>query len=119
AGSFLTLYLSLALFLLAAVGSGLLISMVAANLQQALLFSFLLVMPFVLLSGLFTPLSSMPRPLQILDSVNPLRYAVDIAQRVYLEGVGFTQLSPDLWPLALVAAFTLALSAWMFRNRLT
>ncbi len=119
AGSFVTLYLSLALFLLAAVGSGLLISMVAINLQQALLFSFLLVMPFVLLSGLFTPLRSMPRILQLLDGANPLRYAIDVAQRVYLEGVGLGRLTPDLWPLGIVAILTLSLSAWMFRNRLT
>lgn len=119
AGSLLTLYLSLALFLLAAVGAGLLISMVAANLQQSLLFSFMLVMPFVLLSGLFTPLSSMPALLQLLDAANPLRYAIDMAQRVYLEGVGLSVLRWDLLPLALVAALTLSLSAWMFRNRLT
>jgi len=119
AGSFLTLYASLSLFLFAAVGAGLLISMVAANLQQALLFSFLLVMPFVLLSGLFTPLSSMPRFLQYLDMANPLRYAIDVAQRVYLEGVGLTRLTSDLIPLVIVAALTLSLSSWMFRNRLT
>jgi len=119
AGSFVTLYCSLALFLLAAVGAGLVISLIATNLQQALLFSFLLVMPFVLLSGLFTPLSSMPTVLQILDAVNPLRYAIDVAQRVYLEGVGLTRLLPDLLPLAAVAALTLSGSAWMFRNRLT
>lgn len=119
AGSFLTLYASLSLFLLAAVGAGLLISMVAANLQQALLFSFLLVMPFVLLSGLFTPLSSMPPFLQYLDMANPLRYAIDVAQRVYLEGVGLARLTADLIPLAIVAVLTLSLSSWMFRNRLT
>lgn len=119
AGSFLTLYTSLTLFLLAAVGAGLLVSLIAANLQQALLFSFLLVMPFVLLSGLFTPLSSMPKVLQYLDSVNPLRYAIDVAQRVYLEGVGLTRLTSDLLPLAVVAVVTLATSAWMFRHRLT
>ena len=118
AGSYLTLYASLTFFLLAAVGTGLLVSMVAANLQQALLFSFLLVMPFVLLSGLFTPLSSMPKFLQYLDVVNPLRYAVDIAQRVYLEGVGLGRLTSDLIPLGIVAAATLSVSSWMFRRRL-
>ncbi len=119
AGSFLTLYASLLLFMMAAIGAGLLISMVAANLQQALLFSFLLVMPFVLLSGLFTPLSSMPKVLQYLDLINPLRYAIDVAQRVYLEGVGLTRLLPDLLPLATVALLTLSMSAWMFHKRLT
>jgi ABC-2 type transport system permease protein len=64
AGSFVTLYVGLTLFLLAAVGVGLLVSSVVATMQQAMLFSFLLLMPFALLSGLITPLSSMPRVLQ-------------------------------------------------------
>jgi ABC-2 type transport system permease protein len=119
AGSFVTLYVGLALFLLAAVGIGLLVSSVVVTMQQAMLFSFLLLMPFALLSGLTTPLSSMPRALQYFTLLNPLRYAIDIAHRVYLEGVGLSQLLPDLWPLAVLAAVTLSAASWMFRHRLT
>ncbi len=119
AGSFVTLYAGLSLFLLAAVGIGLLVSSVAATMQQAMLFSFVLVMPFTLLSGLTTPLSSMPKVLQDITLVNPLRYAIDIVQRVYLEGAGLSLLLPDLWPLAAIATVTLAAAAWMFRHRLT
>jgi ABC-2 type transport system permease protein len=87
--------------------------------QQAMLFSFVLVMPFTLLSGLTTPLSSMPEVLQYITLVNPLRYAIDIVQRVYLEGAGLRLLLPDLWPLAAIAIVTLAMAAWMFRHWLT
>jgi ABC-2 type transport system permease protein len=118
-GSFLTLYAGLSVFLLAAVGIGLLVSSVVATMQQAMLFSFMLLMPFALLSGLTTPLSSMPVALQHLTLINPLRYAIDIAQRVYLEGAGLDLLMPDLWPLALIAAVTLPAASWMFRHRLT
>ena len=120
AGSFLTLYVGLGLFLLAAVGIGLLVSSVAANMQQAMLFSFLVMMPFALLSGLTTPLSSMPKGLQYATLINPLRYAIEIAQRVYLEGVGLHRLWPDLWPLAIMRKLVTPLSAasWMFRHRL-
>ena len=118
AGSFLTLYVGLILFLLAAVGIGLLISAVAANMQQAMLFSFMVMMPFALLSGLTTPVSSMPVALQYATLLNPLRYAIDIAQRVYLEGAGLRLLMPDMWPLALLAAITLSAASWMFRHRL-
>ena len=55
AGSFVTLYVGLGLFLLAAVGIGLLVSSFAATMQQAMLYSFVLMMPFILLSGLTTP----------------------------------------------------------------
>jgi ABC-2 type transport system permease protein len=119
AGSFVTLYVGFTLFLLAAVGVGLLVSAVVATMQQAMLFSFMLLMPFALLSGLITPLSSMPRVLQYFTLVNPLRYAIDIAHRVYLEGAGLSQLLPDLWPLAVLAAVTLSVASWMFRHRLT
>ena len=88
AGSFLTLYAGLTLFLLAAVGIGLLVSSIAATMQQAMLFAFVVMMPFALLSGLTTPISNMPAALQYFTLVNPLRYAIDIAQRVYLEGRG-------------------------------
>lgn len=118
AGSFVTLYAGLSLFLLAAVGIGLLLSSDAAIMQQAMLFSFVLMMPFILLSGLVTPVSSMPEVLQYMTLVNPLRYAIEIVHRVYLEGAGLGRLMADLWPLAVLAAITLSVASWMFRHRL-
>ncbi|HMF47664.1 MAG TPA: ABC transporter permease [Candidatus Saccharimonadales bacterium] len=117
-GSFVTLYAGLSVFLLAAVGIGLLLSSVAATMQQAMLFAFLIIMPFSLLSGLTTPVSSMPEVLQYVTLVNPLRYAIDIAHRVYLEGAGLSLLIPELWPLAVIALVTLSGASWMFRHRL-
>src|ERR1022692_519390 len=117
-GSFVTLYAGLGLFLLAAVGIGLLVSSIAATMQQAMLYSFLVIMPFVLLSGLTTPISSMPDSLQYLTLLNPLRYAIEIVHRVYLEGAGLGLLVPQLWPLALIALVTLSASSWLFRHGL-
>ncbi|HUN77069.1 MAG TPA: ABC transporter permease [Steroidobacteraceae bacterium] len=118
AGSFITLYAGILFFVLASVGMGLMVSAVSYTMQQAMLFSFLMIMPFATLSGLTTPLENMPIALQYFTYANPLRYAVDIAQRVYLEGSSFVQLTPDLWPLAIIATITLSGAAWMFRNRL-
>jgi ABC-2 type transport system permease protein len=117
-GSYATLCAGLLLFLLAAVGIGLLVSAVAATMQQAMLYSMLLIMPFSLLSGLTTPISSMPSAVQYLTAINPLRYAIDITRRVYLEGAGVDLLIVDLWPLALIAALTLAAASWMFSHRM-
>jgi ABC-2 type transport system permease protein len=119
AGSFLTLYTGLSVFVLASTGIGLLVSSVAVTMQQAMLFSFLIMMPFALLSGLATPISSMPEILQYLTLINPLRYAIDIAHRVYLEGAGLGLLIPELWPLAVIAVIMLSAASWMFRHRLT
>src|SRR5580658_5584203 len=82
-GSFVVLYCGLGLFLMAAVGLGLFVSSIAATMQQAMLYAFLLVMPFALLSGLTTPFSSMPDALQTVMVINPLRYALDMTKRVY------------------------------------
>jgi ABC-2 type transport system permease protein len=117
-GSFAILYVGLIFFLLAAVGMGLLVSSVAATMQQAMIFGMVVMMPFVLLSGLTTPISSMPEPMQYCTLINPLRYAIEIVHRVYLEGAGLELLLPQLWPLALIAFVTLSVASWMFRYRL-
>jgi ABC-2 type transport system permease protein len=118
AGSFLTLFSGVCLFLLATVGVGLFVSSLVGTMQQAALATFVLVMPFTLLSGLLTPLSSMPQALQYFSVINPLRYMIDIAQRVYLEGTGFGGLAYDIWPLLVIAMVTLSASTLMFRYRL-
>lgn len=118
AGSLLTLYAGLGLFTLACVGIGLSISAVSLNMQQAMLYTFVLIMPMMLLSGLTTPVRNMPPLLQTLTLANPLRFAIDLVQRVYLEGVGLRVVAPDLLPMLVIAALTLPLAAWLFRNRL-
>lgn len=83
-----------------------------------MLYTFVLLMPLMLLSGLTSPIANMPVPMQYMTLVNPLRYAIEIVQRVYLEGVGLTWILNDLWPLALIALVTLPTAAWLFRHRL-
>lgn len=118
AGSVFTLYAGLLLFTVASVGLGLSISALSNNMQQAMLYTFVLLMPLVLLSGLTTPVRNMPPFMQVLTLLNPLRYAVDLVQRVYLEGVGLAAVAGDIWPLILITCVTLPLAAWLFRNRL-
>ena len=118
AGSLLTLYAGLACFTIASVGIGLSISAVSANMQQAMLYTFVLIMPLMLLSGLTTPVRNMPEALQIATLANPLRFAIDLVQRVYLEGVGLLTVWHNLIPLVVIAAITLPLAAWLFRHRL-
>lgn len=116
AGSYVTLYIGLLLFLTAAIGIGLIISSVVHTMQQSVLSAFVIMMPLALLSGLATPIANMPVAFQYFTFLNPLRYAIDIAQRVYLEGAGLGNLMPDLWPLALIALLTLSGTAWRFRR---
>lgn len=118
-GSFFVLYTGLACFLMAATGIGLFVSAFSATMQQAMLYSFVVLMPCILLSGLTTPVSNMPDILQTATLINPLRYGIDIARRTYLEGAGLSLLMGDLLPLILIGVIMLSLSAWLFRRRLT
>lgn len=118
AGSFAALYLGLALFLAAAIGFGLFLSSLAGNMQQAMVLCFLFLMPFMLLSGLMSPTDNMPKVLQYATVINPLKYAISITRRVYLEGAHVSQMLPDMLALLIIAAVTLPISAWMFTRRL-
>jgi ABC-2 type transport system permease protein len=50
--------------------------------------------------------------------INPLRYALDLTKRVYLEDAGFSQLFPDFLPLTIIGVVTLSGAAWLFSRRL-
>jgi ABC-2 type transport system permease protein len=118
AGSLATLYATLCVFTIASVGIGLSISAVAPTMQQAMLTTFVLVMPMMLLSGLATPVRDMPPWMQLATVVNPLRFGIDAVRRVYLEGAGLGALWPDFIPLVVIALVTMPVAAWLFRNRL-
>ena len=118
AGSYFVLYLSLIEFLAAAVGIGLFISSISKTMQQAMIGSVIVMMPFMLLSGLTTPIMNMPQALQYLTRINPLRYAISMTRQIYLEGAGIGQLLPEMLALLAIAAVMLPIAAWMFRNRL-
>ncbi len=118
AGSYGVLAVGLVLFVAASVGIGLFLSSLAGSMQQAMILSFVVLMPFQVLSGLTTSIGNMPEALQYLTLINPLRYAISIMHQVYLEGAGLAQLAPDLGALVALSAATLPVAAWMFRRRL-
>lgn len=118
-GSLALLYFGLFAFNIAVVGVGLSISAIALNMQQAMLYAFFLIMPLTLLSGLLTPVQNMPEILNWLTYANPLRFGIDLVQRVYLEGAGFAQVKWDFVPMLVLAIITLPLAAWLFRHRLS
>lgn len=102
------------LFLLCALGLGLLISTVSSTQQEAFLSSFLIFMPTLLLSGFMFPVSSMPKIFQWMTLVNPLRHYLTIVRGVFLKGVGAADVGPQLLALALIAATLLTLAVARF-----
>jgi len=117
-GSLGALYLGILLFLLSAVGVGLMISAIAVTQQQAVLGAFLFLVPAVILSGFSTPIANMPQFVQWLTYLDPLRYFLVVVRGVMLEGNGYALLINQYWPMAIIGVVTLALAGWLFRHRM-
>jgi len=117
-GSPLVMLLGASLFLLAAIGFGLLLSTLARTQQQAFALNFFLVNPFFILSGFAFPIAAMPQVLQWFTLINPLRYFLVVIRSVFLKGVGITVLWPDLAAMGLLGAGMFTLSVLRFRKSL-
>lgn len=117
-GSLGALYLGIALFLLSAVGIGLMISAICTTQQQAVLGAFLFLVPAVILSGFATPIANMPDAVQALTYIDPLRYFLIVVRGVFLEGDGYALLLHQYWPMGLIGVLSLALAGWLFRHRM-
>ena len=118
-GSLVALYLGLFLFLLAATGVGLAISSASATQQQGLLGVFLFLVPSIILSGFATPIANMPKVVQYLTYLNPLRFFLVILRGVFLEGDDVNVLWNQYIPLALIGLACMAMATWLFRHRLS
>ncbi len=104
-------------FITTMVGVGLLVSSLSMTMQQALLGSFVFMMPAVILSGFTTPIENMPHWLQVGTYGNPVRYVIAALRLIFLEGADISRIWPQLWPMLTMAAITLPLAAWLFRHR--
>ena len=89
AGSLLLLYGFLALYLFAVLSIGLLISTYAQNQQQSMSLAYFFIMIFVLMSGLFTPVSSMPQWAQWIAWANPVTHFIEVMRKVVIKGSTF------------------------------
>jgi ABC-2 type transport system permease protein len=117
-GSLLALYTGVVLFLLSAVGIGLMISSLALTQQQGLLGAFLFMVPAVILSGFATPIANMPQLLQYLTLINPMRHFLVVVRGIFLQDTPFHVLISVFWPMAAIGVVTLALAGWLFRHRM-
>ena len=117
-GSLPFLFLCSTAFILNALGVGLLISTVSRTQQQAMMTAFVFILPAMLLSGIFSPIESMPRPAQILTYANPLRYFGRIVRGILLKGNGLNILWPELLTLFLSGLALLTISSLRFKKRL-
>ncbi len=82
------------LYIIAGLSLGLLISNISKTQQEAFMTMFMFILPGIILSGFFYPVSSMPTVFQWITLANPVRHFLEIVRGVFLKGTGF----PELWP---------------------
>ena len=105
AGYFASIYLFAAIYILAISGLGLVISNYAATLQQAMFIVFFFMMLFIMLSGLYTPIDSMPEWAKWIAAFNPLKHFMIVMRSIYLKGSNPLQLMNQLMALVGFAVF--------------
>ncbi|WP_195374302.1 MULTISPECIES: ABC transporter permease [Parabacteroides] len=111
------IYLFAAVYLIAFTGFGLAISSISSTQQQAMFTAFFFLIIFALLSGLFTPISSMPQWAQNITLFNPVRYFVETMRMVYLKGSTFSDLSGHFIIVCLFAVLFNVLAVVSYRKK--
>lgn len=118
-GSYLMLLFSSFIYLVGAMGFGILISTWAKSSQEAMqLASLTTMLPSILLSGFIFPISNMPWPLQALSFMIPARYFIEIVRAIYLKGVGLICFWQPFTLMLLLTVFNLYSSIRSFKKRL-
>ncbi len=115
-GNLWLIFLSAAVYLFVILAFGLLISTISHTQQQSMLISFFFMVVFILMSGLFTSIESMPQWAQTLDKLNPLMYFIKIMRMVLLKGSTFADISRHFWALVIYAFFIVNLAIWRYRK---
>ena len=105
AGHFSTIYLFAAIYILTVSGLGLVISNYAQTLQQAMFVVFFFMLVFIMLSGLYTPIDSMPEWAKWIAAFNPLKHFMFVMRSVYLKGSNPLQMLNELLALIGFAVF--------------
>jgi ABC-2 type transport system permease protein len=112
-GNIALLYALLAVYLLAVLGFGLLVSTYCDTQQQAMSIAFFFVMIFLLMSGLFTSIDSMPDWAKTIAYLNPVTYFIDVMRMIVLKGSGFDDVK---YHLLKIIAFAVVLNGWAVLN---
>jgi ABC-2 type transport system permease protein len=108
-GDLFTIYFSALIYIFVVSGLGLLISNYSSTLQQAVFLVFFFMIILIMISGLFTPIASMPDWAQTFTLFNPLRYFIEIMRMVYLKG---SNISNIVNQLTILSVFAVILNGW-------
>ncbi len=115
-GSLLLLFGVATLYLLVALGIGLFISTITDTQQQVMFLSFFFMLVFILISGLFTSVESMPDWAQKVNIINPFAYFIKVIRMILLKGSEAVHITKELISLSIYAIIILMLSVWRYRK---
>jgi ABC-2 type transport system permease protein len=115
-GSLGLIFLSAAVYIFVILGFGLLISTMTNTQQQSMLVSFFFMVIFILMSGLFTSIESMPEWAQKLDRINPIAYFIRIMRMVMLKGSDFHDIRESFYSLVVYALAIISFAVWRYRK---
>ncbi|WP_278036128.1 ABC transporter permease [Flavobacterium nitratireducens] len=110
------IYLFTSVYLLVVLGIGLLVSNYTETQQQAMFIAWFFMVIFILMSGLFTPIESMPNWAQQITLFNPIRYFVEIIRMVMLKGATFSDISQPFSIIAFYAFIINGLAVWSYKK---
>jgi len=116
-GSLLLLFASAAVYLVVALAIGLWISTLVDTQQQAMFVTFFVMMIYLLMSGLFTPIESMAGWVQPLSLLNPVRHFVTISRALLVKGAGLSEIARPLLTLTAYAAIMLTIAIRQYSKR--
>ncbi len=117
-GSVVELLVLSGLFIITALGFGILISSVAGTQLEAFLLTFATILPTVYLSGFMFPIDAMPGWLQAISYLIPARYAMVIMRGIILKGVGVELLWDQVVAVLIFSAVVMILAATRFKKKL-
>ena len=109
-GSVALVFGAAAIYLVAALAIGLWISTVTETQQQAMFVTFFVLIIYMLMSGLFTPVASMPGWARVVAELNPVAHFINIVRAVLVNGAGFADVQRSVGVLAAYAVTVLALA---------
>jgi ABC-2 type transport system permease protein len=115
-GNLLWVYLAAAVYLIVVLGLGLWISTITRTQQQAMFVAFFVILIFLLMSGLFTPVDSMPEWAQRVAEANPVKHFVSIMRAVLMRGAGLETVGRPILGLAAAGVAVLALAVMRYRK---
>ena len=115
-GSITLMYGYTIVYILVILGIGLFISNFTDTQQQAMFIAWFFMVIFILMSGLFTPVESMPKWAQILTEFNPIKYFVQVMRMVMLKGAGLQDIYPQIFKTLVYALVMNGLAAWSYKK---